>query len=108
LKWLEPLKAHVLGEVGQAALVFVFEDGAGLDHQAQFELARRVLVLADVIGQAIRQLADLDLGTGRNGGLGVEGGARDAWRQQRGGDGGGENGTGEKTAHPVDPCRVGH
>jgi len=68
------VEGHVLGKVGQAALVFVFEDGAGLDYQAQLEPARRHLVLANIVGQAVRQLADLDPGSGRDRRVGVEGG----------------------------------
>jgi hypothetical protein len=33
------VEGHVLGEVRQALLVFVFEDGACLDHQPQLQLS---------------------------------------------------------------------
>jgi hypothetical protein len=56
------VEGHVLGEVGQALLVFVFEDGACLDHQPQLQLFLRAAVLLDVVSQAIGNLPTLTCG----------------------------------------------
>jgi hypothetical protein len=56
------VEGHVLGEVRQALLVFVFEDGAGLHHQPQLQLFLRAAVLLDVVSQAIGNLPTLTCG----------------------------------------------
>ncbi len=63
------IERHVLDEVRQAALVVVFQDRAGLDDQAQFELVFGARIALDVVGQAIGQLADLDLRADRDHGV---------------------------------------
>ena len=63
------VEGHVLHEMGHAALVLVFEDGAGLDHQAQLELALGAGIALDVIAQAVGELAHLDLRADRDRGV---------------------------------------
>ena len=68
---LGPVEGHVLDHVGQAQLILVLEDRAGVDDQAQFGPVLRLPVLADVITEAVPELADRDLGV--DGDLLVEG-----------------------------------
>ena len=56
------VEGHVLGEVGQALLVVVFEHGTGFDHQPQFELVFGARVFMDVVSEAVGQLAGVDQG----------------------------------------------
>lgn len=66
-----PVEGHVLDHVGQAQLVLVLEDRAGVDDQAQLGPVLRLPVFADVITEAVPELADRDLGV--DGDLLVEG-----------------------------------
>ena len=54
------VERHVLEHVRQPALVIVFEHRAGLDRQPQQHAPLRSGVLADVVGEAVRQPADGD------------------------------------------------
>ena len=45
-KWLGAVEGHVLDEMGQALLVIVFQNRAGLDHQPQLRALFRFLVIA--------------------------------------------------------------
>ena len=47
-------------EVRQALLVVLFHHGAGVDRQPQFGALRRLGVLADVVGEAVVELAGAD------------------------------------------------
>jgi hypothetical protein len=52
-----PSKGHVLDEVRQAALVLVFEGRPGVDGEPDVRALFRPRVAADVIGQAVLELA---------------------------------------------------
>ena len=52
------IEGHVFGEMRQALLVVIFEDGAGFHHQAQLHFLGRTGIFLDVVGQAIRQFPD--------------------------------------------------
>ena len=58
---LRAVEGHMLGEVSQTQLVFILEDRAGVDGQAELHAAFRFLVGADVVGDTIVQLADAHL-----------------------------------------------
>jgi hypothetical protein len=53
------VEGHMFGHMGQTLLVFIFLNGAGIQHQPQFYFLLRFPVLPDVVGKAICQLADL-------------------------------------------------
>jgi hypothetical protein len=61
-KMARPLELHVLDEVGEAALIVVFEHRSGLDDQPQFGLARGPGIGPDIEAQPVGQAADQDLG----------------------------------------------
>ena len=63
---LGPVEAHVLQEMGEAALVLVFKDGTDLLGDVEMRLVLRLLVVADVIGQSVLQMADADIRIDRN------------------------------------------
>jgi hypothetical protein len=94
------VERQVLDHVGQAALVVVLEHGAGLDHEPQLDAVLRLAVALDVIGQAVRQLADLDPGADRHAGVQVDGGAGG----QQGCRGRCEHRGAEQGGHPVVLC----
>ena len=94
------VEGQVLDDVGQAALVLVLEDRAGVDDQAQLGPVLRLPVLADPVAEAVRELADRDpgvdrdllvegVGGGRSGRgrlvLGPDGGRRDERNDRQGG-----------------------
>jgi hypothetical protein len=55
----------VLEEVREAELAVVFEHGADIDHKPQLRAIARFGVFADVISQAVLELAGTQLGIGR-------------------------------------------
>src|SRR5690606_18298312 len=62
---LRPVERHVLDEVGQTALVLVFENGAGVDDQPQLGALRGLAVHADVVAKAVGQCTRGDAGIQR-------------------------------------------
>ncbi len=67
LEVLRSVELHVFGEMCQALLVVVFQDRAGLDDEAQFDVFLRLAILENVVMQAIRQYALLQRRIERNG-----------------------------------------
>ena len=65
-KWQRAVEGHVLDEMRQPPLVFVFEHRACLHHEPKLGARLRQPVLADVIAQAVRQRADRDQRIDRN------------------------------------------
>ncbi len=76
------VEAHVLDEVRQPPLIVVFENRSRVDDEPELGAALRLLILADVVAQAVGERADGDprvdgngrgqrrvLGTGRDGAL---------------------------------------
>ncbi|NTU51754.1 MAG: insulinase family protein, partial [Candidatus Aminicenantes bacterium] len=53
---------HVLDDVGQAELVLVLEDRAGVDDKAELGPVLRLPVLSDPVAEAVRKTADRDPG----------------------------------------------
>ena len=49
------VEAHVLEEVGEALLLVVFENGANALGDVEISLSLGELVVADVIGHAVRE-----------------------------------------------------
>jgi hypothetical protein len=54
------VEAHVLDEMRQSALVFVFEDGTRIHDEANFGAPAGLAVRADVVAKAVRKRADRD------------------------------------------------
>ena len=54
------VESHVLDEVREPSLIVVFENRSRVDHQPELGAALRLLILADVVAQAVRQRADGD------------------------------------------------
>ena len=63
---LGAIEAHVLKEVGQTALVFVFEDRSHFLGDIEMSLVFRLFVVTDVIGQTVIQFSDAYLLVYRN------------------------------------------
>ena len=61
------VEAHMLDEVREAALVFVFEHRARIDDEPKLGARLRLPVLADVVAEPVRQRADRDQRIDRNG-----------------------------------------
>ena len=59
---LRAVEGHVLDEVGQPALLLLLEDGAGLHDQRKVGPVARLLVVPDVVGQAVAERAAGDRG----------------------------------------------
>ncbi len=87
---LAAVEGHVLEEVGEAALVLLLEDGAGIDGQPQRHPVLGPRVAADVVGHPVRQPAATDGGVegervlqpvGRRGGRGAGAGPRTGRRR---------------------------
>ena len=55
---LGAVEAHVLQEVGQAVLVGLFQQGARVGGEIEFGTLSGFLIVADVVGQAVVELAD--------------------------------------------------
>jgi len=62
------IEGHVFEKVGQTPLVFVFLHGTHLLHDVEIGLVGRQVVLSDVIGQAVVELADAHRLIHRDGG----------------------------------------
>ena len=58
---LRAVEAHVLQEMGQTALVLVFQDGAHFLGDVEIGLPLRLLIVPDVVGQSVVKLADAHL-----------------------------------------------
>ncbi len=75
-----PVEGHVLHEVGQAALVFLFLNRAGIHHQAKLGPVQGPAILPDVVAEPVGKPPDgyrgIDrkegIGLGRPGGRGTE------------------------------------
>ena len=52
------VERHVLGKVGQAKLVLVLQDGAGVHQQAELGAVLRSAVLAHIVAQSVVELAN--------------------------------------------------
>ena len=61
------VERRVLDEVREAELVVRLEDGTGVDHEPQFGAILGLLVLADVILEAVRERPDSDFRVYRQG-----------------------------------------
>ena len=59
-----PVEGHVFHEVGQAELVFILHQGAGVDAQAQRGLARRGGVAHDGVAHSVGHLAEAHVRVG--------------------------------------------
>ena len=66
-KMLRAVEGHVLDEMREPALVFVFEHRTCLHHEPKLGARLRQPVLADVVAQAVRKRADGDQRIDRNG-----------------------------------------
>ena len=93
---LAPVEGHVLEEVGEAALVVLLEDGAGVDGQPQGHAMLGPAVAPDVVGHPVGQAAAAHrrvegkrilqpVGGGGGGGRGGRG-PRTGWRRVVGGE----------------------
>ena len=87
-KVLAAVERHVLEEVGEAALVLVFVDGADLDGEAGADAAAGFGVAEEGVAQAVVELAPLDgrvdgQVTGLVGKIGRRGRERRGQEQQR-------------------------
>ena len=71
-KALGAVEHHVLEEVGQAKLVLVLLDRAGVDHQHQCGPVGRLRVVPDVVGQPVVQLYLADLLVQRQHGVQIQ------------------------------------
>ena len=54
---LDAVESHVLAEVGETLLVVAFHDGTGVGDQAELDHLLGFLVVADVVGESVVQLA---------------------------------------------------
>ncbi len=65
-----PVEPHVLDEVGEAALVVVFEDGARVHGEPDLRAVLRLFVWQDVVREPARELAGADPRVEREGRIG--------------------------------------
>ena len=54
---LDSVEGHVLAEVREALLVVALEDGAGVRHEAELDAVLGLLVVADVVGESVVEVA---------------------------------------------------
>ena len=57
---LDAVEGHVLAEVGETLLVVALHDGTGVGDQAELDHVLRFLVVADIVGETVFELAVAD------------------------------------------------
>ena len=65
-KMFRTIEAHMLKEVRQTALLLIFQNGTDLLGDIEISLALRLFVMPDVIGQAVVEFSDFDIGIHRD------------------------------------------